>query len=121
MNSNEIIAYQREIINTILIEEYIAEENNKKLELLEEILSRKSHLFTKVQRNILLKAKEEITYVRDEGCYECWITSESFLEELTDEEKAEMIEILGTSPLIIDLAYIQLKKLEDKFLLRKAI
>jgi len=117
----EILSYQRSILSGLMIESFVEEDNNEKLSLIEEILSLKSHLFSKIQVNILEKALTEISIVRAEGCYECWIISDAFFENLDDNEKSEFNEIISKPALIFTQIPVYLKLLQKKFFLRKVI
>jgi len=118
---NELINYQRAILAGLLIEEFVEEENNEKLLLIEEILKNKSHLFLPVHISILKKALTEIEIVRAEGCYECWIISDAFIDSLNENEKAECIEIISTGALTVNGIKAYLSVLSRKMLLRKVI
>ena len=115
------IEYQRAILSGLIIEEYIEEENNKKLSLIEEILNNKTFLFSPIQINILKKALNEIKLVREEGCCECWIMSEAFIDDLNEIEKSEFIEIIATGALVVNMIPAYLKILQKEFYLRRVI
>jgi len=121
--NSEIIAYQRVIIKSLLFHEFVEEENNKKFELIKEILNKKSHLFTKVQLSILQKAYEEVKFYREEGNFSDWVLSEIFFNNLTSEEKEEMLEIetINDQPLIAFVVKKLLKEIENKILLRRVV
>jgi len=120
---SEIIAYQRVIIKSLLFHEYVEEENKEKFELIEEILTKKAHLFTKVQLSILKKAYEEVKFYREEGNFSDWVLSEIFFNNLTSEEKEEMLEIetINDQPLIVFVVKKLLKEIENKILLRRVV
>ena len=119
--NKEILEYQRAILSGLIIESFVLEENNERLNLIVDILNSKSHLFSNVQVSILKKALTEIETVRAEGCYECWIISEAFIETLNDNEKSEFIEILSTGALVVNAIPAYLKLIHKKTLLRKVI
>jgi len=120
---SEIIAYQRVIIKSLLFHEYVEEENKEKFELIEEILTKKAYLFTKVQLSILKKAYEEVKFYREEGNFSDWVLSEIFFNNLTSEEKEEMLEIetINDQPLIAFVVKKLLKEIENKILLRRVV
>ena len=118
---SKIAAYQRAVISSIMLEEYIESENNEKLSWLEKILKSKTHLFTPVQVSILKKAKAEIDEVRSQGCYECWIMNEAFIDSLNDNEKIEFLEIISTGALPVNQIETYISLLQKNLILRKVI
>lgn len=118
---NKIAAYQRAIISSIMLEEYIKSENNEKLFWLDKILKSKTHLFTPIQVSILKKARTEIDEVRSDGCYGCWIMSEAFIDSLNDKEKSEFLEIISTGALPVNQIEIYINLLQKNLILRKVI
>jgi len=118
-----IITYQRVIIKSLLFHEYVEEENKEKFELIEEILTKKAHLFTKVQLSILQKAYEEVKFYRTEGNFSDWVLSEIFFNNLTNNEQEEMIEIetIQAQPLVAFVVKKLLKEIESKIFLRRIV
>ncbi len=98
-----------------------AEVADKKINLLEELLEGKKHLFTKQQTEIIREALKEIKEARGEGCYDCWILSDLFIQEAKGSfYEEELLEILATTPLdSLESVEYYLRKLEQKVALQK--
>lgn len=122
MNDETIISFQRSIINGLLLEEFNPDENNKKFKMLEKIVKEKYVLFNDIQISILKKAYNEVLDARKDGCYECWILNEAFIANLTETEKAEILEIQSNySPLITEVMDYYLKQIHKYILIKKVI
>ena len=117
--TSKVIAYQRGILSGLFIEENIKDENIKKFNLIKQILEYNIHLFLSTQVDILKKAKKDVEECFKEGYYSAWIISEIFENNLTDDEKAEYIEILGNAPLICENIPYYLDKLREEFYKQK--
>jgi len=119
MYENEILDYQRCILRSVLIEEFNETANNKKYELIEMFLNSKKYLFSKLQLIVLKKAKAELDFFRNEGCFSCWFSENGFFESLSGEEKNEFIEILSKSPIEENNIEYYVKFLEKKVMYYK--